>query len=188
MQNNRRTILIVAGVLVAVCCIGAAIAGFFAVNTVSNAFVVDPARAEEIGQGIAQYEAPDGTDELFAMDLAGVRMVALGDSSGSSVYMLMAVPAGTMTQEQMTQQMQQALNQNSSQQQMQMEIVGSREVTIGGQAVTLTISEGSREGVAMRQEVGGFTRADGNLVMVFVVGPVAAWDEARNDAFYESIR
>ncbi len=188
MKNNRRTILIVIGVLAAVCCVAAVIAGYFAFNTVSNAFVTDPARAEEIGQGIAQYDAPDGADELFAMDLAGIRMVALGDSSGAGIYMLMSVPAGSMTQEQMAQQMEQALNQNTSQQQMQMEVVGSREVTIAGQTVTLTISEGASEGEPMRQEIGAFTGADGNLVMVFVIGPAATWDEARNDAFYESIR
>jgi hypothetical protein len=71
-----------------------------------------------------------------------------------------------------------------------MHVVGTRQVTLKGQAVTLTVSESTGDeasGEALREVMGTFRGQGGASVMLMATGMASQWDDAALDAFVASI-
>jgi hypothetical protein len=197
MSRGVKITLIVVAVLLVLCCAGGAavflIGGPILGRAVSRTFVQDPAQAAKTGHEIVDYTLPPGYREMFAMNMVGIKMVAIApqeQSGNAMVLMLMQFPAGSnLSQEDMERQMQQAWSQQGQRGSVQMQVVGTQKVTIRGQTVTLTISEGSSgtSSATMRQAVGVFAGNNG-LVMLMAMGDKYRWDQAALDEFLASIR
>ena len=195
LTRNQKIIIGVVGGILLLCCIGGGIlwwAGSTLFNQVAQGFNQDPAQAQEVGQSIAAYTAPEGYTEKFSMELFGVKMVALGPegSTDGTIMMLMQFPAGSEgNTEQMQEQMSQAFSQQTGQGGFQFTTSEERTVTIRGQEVTLVIREGSNNsGDQMRQAVAAFEGDDGNVVMFMAMGDPNQWDEAAIEDFLASIK
>ena len=111
-----------------------------------------------------------------------------GPASNSMLIMLMQFNGDIgMTEEQMQQQVRQSFEQQSGQRGVQMTVVETREETIRGEQVSIIVSEGSSEGVTMRQWMTVFTGNGGPTVMM-IQGMTGDWDEDLLLDFIHSIR
>jgi hypothetical protein len=194
MSRNQKIVLFIASLALLSCC-ACGIVTFVVLprifeNTIAGA--TDPAKAKEVGKQIADYTLPSGYEEKFGMDIFTTKMVMIAPSQeqrGGLFIMLMQVAADTASREQMEQQMRQSFQQGTQRNMQDMRVVGAETVTIKGQPVTLTISEGTADNsaVTMRQAVGAF-QGKGGAALIMVMGAVSDWDKTLLDNFYKSMR
>jgi hypothetical protein len=197
MSRGVKIALVAVVILLGACCIGGAALYFISQRVVSQAFTDDPARAATLGHEIVDYNLPDGYRELGGINALGFKMVFIGSGSetGDSMFIvLMQIPAGTdMDQEEMQRQMTQAMQQQGQGRNLQTHVVGTQTVTIKGQPVTLTVSEGtvtegSDAGAVFRQVIGIFPGKDSSTAMLMAMGKKDTWDQATLDSFLASIK
>ena len=196
MSKGVKITLIVIAVVLVVCCVGGAVAilagGAIFGRAVGQAVVQDPEQAAKMGREIVEYTLPPGYHEVFAMNMLGIKMVAISQkdlTDAAMVLMLMQFPTtSNLDQEQMERQMQQTWSQQSQRGNFQMRVVGTQKATIRGQSVTLTISEGTSgsSDVTLRQVTGVFN-GKGGMVMLMAMGNTDQWDQTVLDKFLASI-
>lgn len=191
MSRNVKYSLWLAGAVFILCCGGAIGTYFIGRALFQQAVATTPEEAARIGRQIADYDLPAGYREQVGMNMVTIKMVMIAPevSQPGLFISLMQFQAGTTTDvETMRAQMEQALTQQTGTQSTQMEVVGSEEVTIKGETVTLTIREGKTEnGDTLRQVTGIFPGKDGPA-MLMLVGSADKWDEEAADSFITSIR
>ncbi len=196
MSRGVKIALVIAVILLGLCCIGGAGFYFITQRVVSQAVTDDPTKAATLGHEIVDYTLPDGYRELGGMNALIFKMIFIGSASKTSDSMfivLMQFPTGTnMDQEEMQRQMTQAMQQQGQGRNMQTHVVGTQNATIKGQPVTLTVSEGemtegNRAGTPIRQVIGIFPAKEGTA-MLMVMGNKDTWDQAILDNFLASIR
>jgi len=192
MSRGLKIALVVLAVILFCCCVAGLGATLLGARLFGRAIITDPGRAEAIGHEIAEYELPPGYDEMFAMNVVGIKMVAIGPTTPtpeSMVIMLMQFPASLeISREEMERQMEQALARQTGLGSAEMRVVGQEQVTIKGEPVTLTIREGAAEdGRRLRQATGLF-QGRGGPTMLMVMGEATAWDQPLLDRFIASIR
>lgn len=187
--NKNRTVWIIAGVVAVLCLIACAVTFLILGKMGSDMFNFDPSDVQEVSDKIAAYDTPPGYKPFMSMSLPSLYdIVALSSDNSSMVIMLMQFSNNMgLTEEQMRQQMQQSFEQQSGQQGVPMQMVETREDTIRGQNVTITVSEGAKDGVAIRQWMTVFAGNGGPTVLMFQ-GSVNDWDEALITNFIHSIR
>lgn len=193
MSRNTKIVLIIVGVLVALCLCGCVLA-FVALQSVGSfmeqSMVTDPAQVQQIGAKIADYETPPGYSQEFGMSIFGFDLVGLtsGDEQNGVLIFIMQFPAwANMDEAQMEQQMQQSIGRETNTQDLNLEVVDQSTVTIRDQQVMLTTREGTnKEGVTVRQ-VTGFFQGKGGPTMLMIMGNTEKWDQAAIDAFIASI-
>ncbi|MCA9996881.1 MAG: hypothetical protein KDE56_14080 [Anaerolineales bacterium] len=196
MSRNTKIVLIVLGVLLATCCIITVafmvIIPMFVTRVASDS-VVEGGEAADVGQEIVNYDLPPGYKEEGGVQLLGMRMVFIVPESGSNGQMmaLMQFPSGIpLNDDEMRQQMQEAIGQQVGQQgNVAFTVVATEQVVINGQPAVLTTLEGADEnGQTVRQIFGIFEAKNGSGAMVMVMGDVAGWDETAVNQFLASIR
>ncbi|WP_420642175.1 hypothetical protein [Candidatus Leptofilum sp.] len=189
-RNTKIVVGIIAGIL-GVCCIIAIVAALFLPRVFENfaESVDDPAAAAEVANDIVDYDLPAGYDEQGAMNFLGFRMAFITGPSEQSMIMLAEFPASLAgDEEQMQQQMRDAFANQTGNQNVNLEFVGSEEVTINGQEVTLGTYEGSDEnGTSFRQILGVFEAKSGSPAMLMIMGPASNWDEGGISRFIDSL-
>ena len=192
--NKNRNIWIavaVVGVLCLVAC-GVAFLVFRQVGTkVTEAIKTDPSDVSAVSDKIAQYDLPPGYEAQMSMSLFVYDLVVIGSSqtgSSSMMIMLMQFNNGAgLDQAQMEEQMRQAFEQQGGQPGMQMKVVETREETIRGEQVIVTISEGASQGITLRQWITVF-KGNGGPTMLMIQGTTSDWDEELILNFIHSIR
>ena len=196
MSKGVKIALVIVLILLVLCCMGGLGFYFISQRVVSQAFTDDPAKAASLGHEIVDYSLPAGYRELGGMNALVFKMVFISSGSGGAgpmFIMLMQIPAGTdMDQEEMQRQMTQAMQQQGKGRNIQARVVGTETVTIKGQPVTLTVSEGevtegSEAGAVFRQVMGVFP-GKGGTAMLMVMGNKDTWDQATLDSFLASIK
>jgi hypothetical protein len=193
MSKGVKIALVVIGGVLVLCCIGGVIAFLIAGRAVGQAFTTDQTKAAQIGHEIADYTLPSGYQEQGGMNMAGIKMVVIAEprtsQSGDRLALtLMQFPAGlNLSQEDMERQMSQTLAQQGQRSNEPMQVVGTQKVTIKGQPVTLTLSEGNGSAGVHRQATGVFP-GKGGLAMLMAFGSKADWDQAAFDQFLASIK
>jgi flagellar basal body-associated protein FliL len=193
-SNKSRNIWIAVGV-VAVLCLVACVVAYFVVQQVGKqvgqAVKMDPAQVQAVSDKIAQYDMPPGYSAQMSMSIMMYDLVMIAPTqtgSNSMVIMLMQFSGGTgLSQEQMQQQVRQSFEQQSGQRGVQMAVIETRQETIRGEQVTVTISEGETSGVKMRQLMTVFT-GNGGPTVLMIQGATSDWDENLIQNFLESIR
>jgi hypothetical protein len=193
-SNKNRNIWIAVGVVGGLCLIACVIA-FFVVRQVGTkvgeAIKTDPADVSAVSDKIAQYDMPPGYKTQMSMSLFVYDMVMIGPSqtgSSSMIIMLMQFNNGAgLDQAQMEEQMRQAFQQQGGQPGAQMKVVETREETIRGEQVAVTISEGTSQGISLRQWMAVF-KGNGGPTVLMIQGTISDWDDELVADFIKSIR
>ena len=195
MSRTTKIVIGIVGGLLLLCCLGIGLAALLlpraVQNFAENSITDDPEQVAEVGQSILDYELPPGMQEEGAMGFAGIKMVFITAGPGNdAMVMLMQFPAIMQAnEEEMRRQLEDAMTQQSGQQQFNMEVVSEDEVVINDQNSVLTTLEGTDEnGNSIRQITGVFESKAGNPAMIMAISPIAAWEEANIDEFIESLR
>lgn len=189
-RNTKIVVGIIAGIL-GVCCIIAIIAALVLPRMFEN--VADgfdnPEEAAEVGGSIVDYDLPAGYDEQGAMNLFGFRMAFITGPDENSMIMLAEFPAALAGDEaQMQQQMRDAFANQTGTQNMQLEYVGSEDITINGADATLATYEGTdSQGNNVRQLLGVFEAKSGSPGMLMIFGNQDNWDEDGISRFLDSL-
>ncbi len=191
MSKGVKIALVVIAAVLVLCCIGGLAVYFVTMRAVSQAFTEDPTQAAKIGHEIVDYTLPPGYRERAAMNAVVFKMVVIGpesQSTDSMILALMQISAGSnLSQEEMERQVRQAMAQQGQRSDVQVQVVGTQRVTIKGQPVTLTVSEGSGDGGDYRQVTGVFP-GKGGLAMLMAMGAKDSWNEATLAEFLASIK
>ena len=195
MSRTTKIVIGIVGGLLLLCCLGIGLAALLlpraVQNFAENSITDDPEQVAEVGQSILDYELPPGMQEEGAMGFAGIKMVFITAGPGNdAMVMLMQFPAIMQANEEdMRRQLEDAMTQQSGQQQFNMEVVSEDEVVINDQNSVLTTLEGTDEnGNSIRQITGVFESKTGDPAMIMAISPIAAWEEANIDEFIESLR
>jgi hypothetical protein len=173
-------------VLCACACVAAFVGGPL---MLASAFNTDSAKARQTGAQIADYILPAGYSEQFSLDLSVVKMVVIGPAGNSDAFYVMMQAPG-VGRDQIEAQMRQIMQQqNRNTGDVQYRQVGTQAVTIKGKPATMTIFEGtnSDSGELIRQGIVSFDGKGGTVVLM-VVSPANAWNEAQINQFLASIR
>jgi hypothetical protein len=174
------------------CCVAGLGATLLGTRLAGRAFITNPDRVQAVGSQIADYDVPPGYGELFAMNMMGIKVVAIGPSSVPSDFMmimLMQFPPGMdVGQGEMERQVERALARQAGLGNAEMTSVGREEATIKGELVKLTVREGTTDrGEQVRQVTGLFEGEEGPAILM-ISGDLSTWDQAMVDAFIASIR
>jgi hypothetical protein len=170
------------------------IAPRMAENFMENAIVENPAEASAIADEIADFTLPSGYSAEMAMGFAGIRMVVIGpENFGKSqgmIIMLMEYPAAFAgNPEDMKQQMEDSLAQQSGIRARNMSEVYIEEVVINGEKVELAVTEGTDDtGNDIRQIIGLFESKSGAPAMLMMMGDPNSWDTEAYNSFIQSMQ
>ncbi len=194
MNRTTKIVLgIVGGILLLCCIVGGVILLLlprFAENVADEILIEDSGEAAEIGQTIAEYELPTGFVEEGAMSLFGINMVFAAANSGEGgAIMMMSFPEELAGNEaEMQRQMEDSFRDQSGRQNVQLIFKESQEITINGEAATLSIYEGTDEnGVSIRQASAVFQTKEDGPGMLMIFAPLSSWEDGRFDGFFGSI-
>ena len=192
MSRGLRIALVLIAIALFFCCVACLGATLLGTRLAGRAIITNPDRVQAVGNQIADYDVPPGHEEMFAMNMLGMKLVAIGPSNPTTDYtmiMLMQFPAGMdVSRQQMERQVEQALARQIGLSSADMTSVGKEETVIKGAPVTLTVREGTtNRGERIRQLTELF---DGNTgpTMLMITGDVNTWDQAMVDDFIASIR
>jgi hypothetical protein len=192
MSRGLRIALILAAIVLFLCCVAGLGVTLLGTRLVGRAFITNPDRVQAVGREIADYDVPPGYDEMFAMNVMGMQMVAIGPhdpAADTMAIMLMQFPAGVgISQQEIERQMKQALARQMGLGGANMAVVGQEQAVIKGEPVTLTVREGTTESGEQIRQVTGLFQGRGGLAMLMVMGEATAWDQAMLDRFMASIR
>lgn len=193
MSRNTKQILTILAVAIVFCIIGGA-AALGGAGLIFNRFkdnvATDPQKVQKMAQEFIKYELPPSYAEQVGMDFIVYKMILIGATDNFSdqpMIFLAHFEAENLTAEEMTQQMQKSVEQQSGSSGLKLKVVENRKVTINGKEEALTVSEGSdSKGKAYRQWVTAFPGKTG-LVIVMIQGQTENWDDAIFNEFLSSI-
>lgn len=196
MDKSTRTILIVIGSILVVCACAAA--GIFAtglwsfssfVNFAEESVSESPEVAVRVGAEIADYEIPEGFGSPYSIHFADVTLIGYKTPSERSHLLLAQFPEGTSIDvDEMLRIIRDGSNDpNSIWYNTETEIVEQKPVSIRGQEVALTISEGiSSDGVEFRMATAKF-EGRGGPALAMIAGPLSEWDGDMVENFFSTI-
>ncbi len=185
-----RTLLGCAAAAAFLCCVAALGGVLLGMRLWPRMMITHPLRIAEVGRQIARYQVPEGYKELFASDLMGFKMVAIGPSgaqTGLLTILLVQLPPVAAEDAELRQQIEQAVVQQTGMGGVAMRPAGSQRVRIRGQKVTLTLQRGAAPDGQVLQQLSGMFDGQNGPVLLFITGLERAWDAARIDAFIASI-
>lgn len=189
MSKGCKTAIVVGIVLAILCCIACTFVSIVIHYTMSGTVAAGPEQAAVIGHEIVDYSLPAGYAEVFGTSLFKLKWVVIAsDNQDALSMMLMQIPQRSgMTPEEMQSVMAELFAQQGEYSPSSLQIVETRQVTVKGQPVTLTISESESDlGETMRQAVAVFPGKDG-LAMLMAMGDAQTWDQEVLDEFLASI-
>jgi hypothetical protein len=192
MSRNAKIIIGVVGALVLVCVLGA-IATFAIVGSlgfaVARTVETNPAQVSVAANHIADFDLPSGYQPEASIDFGGYVFVSYAPRDGHSHIMFVQAPASAnLDQAALEQYVQQAAQTRGYNRQTRTQVVGQRQATICGQAVTLVVQEGTNSDGAANRSLSGVFRGKGGPTLVSVESPISRWNQEEVDAFLASIR
>ena len=192
MSRGLRVTLVLVAIALFLCCVAGLGLTLLGTRLAGRAFITSPQRVHLVGSQIADYTVPSGYEEMFAMNLMGIKLVAIGPVTPTDhlmTIMLMQFPSGLeISREEMERQVQQALSRQIGLGSADMNVVGHQEATIRGETVDLTISQGTTGSGDQLRQVSGLFPGDGGPAMLIITGDETAWDQATVDRFIASIK
>ena len=177
--------------MLVLCCIGGVVAFLVAKQAISQSLTIDPVQAAKIGHEIVDYTLPPGYREKSAMNTSSIKNVTIGPLSPSPDVMILVLaqfsPVPGLSQEENEQRMRK-LSAQSQRDNTSAQIVGTQQVTIRGQSVTLTVTEGKGIGGRTFRYVTGIFPGNGGTVMLTATGDKDSWNQTILDNFLASIK
>ncbi|HEX9117072.1 MAG TPA: hypothetical protein VGA61_13475 [Anaerolineae bacterium] len=192
MSRNTKIVLGLLAALLVVCLCGAVVLfgglGILGTRIAQNT-TTQPAQVANVAHTIVDYQLPEGWQAQFGMNIAGVAMAGFRTNDSQGYAMLMKFPAALAGNESaMENQFNQSMQRQNPGAPRQMQTVGRQTVTIRGQSVQLTVSEGTNGKGVPFHALTGFFQSDSGPVLLSVGGPKATWNEQQVMAFIASIR
>ena len=189
-RNTKIVVGIIAGIL-GVCCIIAIVAALLLprmFEDMAEGFD-NPLAGAELAESMVDYELPAGYEEQGAMNLLVMEIAVITGTDQQTMIMLAEFSdVFTGNEEDMQQQMRDAFASQTGAQNANLEFVGSQDVTINGQDVTLGTYEGTDEqGNGIRQILGVFETKNGGSGMLMIFGSRDNWDEGGISQFLDSL-
>jgi len=155
----------------------------------------DPATVRQTAQSITEIDLPEGYEPLFSMNMFGLRMAGFGErtSGRGRVLMLMAFPSSMAAdRQQMRQQMDQSLQQQTGHHEFRQIESEQRTYTIRGEECQVQIAKvQTDDGSNMRQVTAIFTAKNNMPAMLMVMMPEEEWmegGEASLEAMFASMK
>ena len=192
MSRGLKIALVLVAIVLFCCCVAGLGVTLLGTRLAGRAFITNPDRVQAVGSQIADYDVPPGYGEMFAMNMMGIKLVAMGPSSVPPDFvmiMLMQFPPGMdVGQGEMERQVEQALARQTGLGSAEMTSVRREEAMIKGEPVTLTVREGVTDRGGHVRQVTGLFEGKGGPAILMISGDVTAWDQAMVDEFITSIR
>jgi hypothetical protein len=187
-----RILLGVVAALLFLCCVATLGLTLLGVRLIPQAVITEPTRIAAVANYIARYQLPPGYGELFASDVVGFKMIAIGPSDPEAallIIMLMQLPTpANVDQEELQHQMELTLAQQTGLGSADMNVMGTWLATIRGKSTTFTVREGTTgDGQLLHQLSGMFDGVNGPVIAV-VTGDARTWNQSRVDDFFASIQ
>ena len=197
MDKTTKTFLIIVGSVLVLCaCAGVAVfaTGLWSfskfVNFAEQSVSESPEVVVRVGAEIADYEVPEGFGSPYSVHFGDVTVIGYKSTSKRSHLLLAQFPEGTSinVDELLRIIGESSDNPNSIWYNTETEIIEQKPVTIRGQDVTLTISEGiSSDGVEFRMATARF-EGRGGPALAMIAGPLSEWDGEMVTKFFEYIQ
>jgi hypothetical protein len=196
MSRSAKIIIgVVVGLIIlcGCCCLTGSIAGPMMMGSMMEQVATTTENPQEIAQiadRIVDYQLPANYGEEFAMSFFGMDIVAFGkeDLSGNVIIMMQIPEMFGLDPDQMMQEMERSLQQQTGRETVAMQYVDTIETIIRDQNVDLTVQEGTdSRGTAIRQITGVFAGENGMAVLM-IMGPIQGWDQQAVDTFLSSLR
>jgi ABC-type molybdate transport system substrate-binding protein len=198
MNKTTKTILIVIGslLLVCVCAAGVLLAtGAWSIGQLvqwaDQNVTENPQEVAQIASGIADFEVPAGYNAQMGMSLAGFSMVQYATGDDQSILIVAQFPAGTsLNPDEMLRQIREGRRDpNSSWYKMDTKLVEQKQVTIRGEATTLSLSEGTNDqGILYRMANAVFQGKGTGPSLFILAAPADEWSDQVLDDFIASIQ
>jgi hypothetical protein len=197
MDKTTKTVLIVIGSVLVLC--ACAVAAIFVTGLWSFGKVVkfaeqnvseSPQVAVKVGAEIADYEVPAGFGSPYSVHVGDMTLIRYTTQNEMSYILLAQFPEGTsINVDEMLKLMEEGSGDpNNVWYSTETTILEQSPVTIGGQAATLNVSEGtSLEGLTYRTATATFA-GRGGPSLVMVASAVDEWDREMVDEFISSIK
>lgn len=190
MNRTAKIILgIVAGILIL--CLLCGVTGILMFRasgrTLERSFQTNPANAETIADGIAEYDLPVGFGDEFGMQVADFAMVGYtGEDDHRHIFLFQLPSYVTLDEDQIQDRLQQAYDRNDRPERLQ--VVDRLPGKIRGQEVELVVSEGINHDNQAYREVSAIFQGRGGQAVVLISGPVTNWDQRMVDEFIASFQ
>jgi len=193
-EKMNGTMKVIVGILIGgtlVCLVGGALTlGLLrsAGKTAVDLFEKDPAKVSAAASQIADFDLPDGYQEEYALDLAGITLVAYNPGDGRSHLTLAQGPKGLEIDQNSIENMLSQADPSRKEKTTGLTLIETRPVSIRGQQTTLMIQEGTNhEGKTYRQLTVAFQGKSGPALLIFEE-PISRWNSATVDSLIESMR
>lgn len=192
MSRGLRVVLGILAITLFLCCVAGLGVTLLGTRLIGRALITNSDRVQAVGRQIADYDVPTDYEEMFAVNIMGVKMVAIGPTDPAAdlmFIMLMQLPVGTgISREEMERQVERALAQQTGLGSADMTSVGREEVVIKGETITMTVREGTSDRGEQLRQISGLFQGRGGPAMLMVIGETNAWDQEMLDSFMASIR
>ncbi len=191
-MDRRRVKLIAAAasvlLMACVCCGGLALMGIWSVD---RAMVTDPQQASTLGAKIASYTLPAGYSEVFGMQLMGMEMVAISHNPPQPdemlIFLIKVPESDAIDPNTLQKQIEGALQQQSSFQQLKLTLDDMETRTVNGLDVTLTYRKGENSSGTPYRQMSALFNTDTGRVLLLAQGSAEKWDRQALDALLDSI-
>jgi hypothetical protein len=190
MTKNQKIFIIIGAGISLLCLVSCAVVLLFIRglgSAIKDSTFNNPDEAQAAAQKIATVSMPAGYSATAGMNILGTTMVVYNSDSSDVFIMMMQMPASGDLSQTDIQQMQQTFEQQYASRGYQMQVVDVREIILRGDPAKVVISEGTSNGVEIRQ-VTVFFKGNKGLAALFITGPIDQWDTAAYDQMIHSIR
>ena len=190
--NKNKWIWIGLGAAVLFCCC-AVIAAYLIFRQVGQkvqeGMKTDPESASKAAHEIVDYTLPEGYQEQMSMNVMIYSFVMIApETISDGPFIMLAQFESGMDQDQMEQQLRQAIEQQAGQRGQDMKLVEVKKKTIRGEETEVAIFEGTdQNGNQLRQLTTAFP-GKGGTAMLIIMGDTSSWDQNMVDDFIDSIR
>jgi len=159
--------------------------------SVDRAMVTDPQQASTLGAKIASYTLPAGYSEVFGMQLMGMEMVAISHNPPQPdemlIFLIKVPESDAIDPNTLQKQIEGALQQQSSFQQLKLTLDDMETRTVNGLDVTLTYRKGENSSGTPYRQMSALFNTDTGRVLLLAQGSAEKWDRQALDALLDSI-
>jgi hypothetical protein len=202
MDKTTKTILIIVGVILglgACCCVGGILVFGVSGRAAMNAMVVENSdEALELANRYIDFEMPAGYVTKSGINMGFFRMVFIMENTPEGilttkpVIMIAGLPDmetdGNMDVETMRVTMEGQVMESMGRNGIVMRKTGSYSEVINGQDVEFMVLEGKDEnGTLMKAIVSDMFDGKGGMLMIYIMGATADWNQTMIDQFVDSI-
>ncbi len=180
-KSNTGKILLGCGLLALLILVGGGATAYFVFK---DSFMMDPVRVEALAGDINGADAPAGFNGVLGIDVVGVKTAVLV-SDGGYLLVLGSCPAAQSAQ--LSQQMEDSLDQQSADRGGKKETIGKETLAgPGGDVEFEKVRITGNEAAHLRYS-GALPERDGRISMIIYMGPEEGFDKATLKAYLKSI-